>query len=128
MYITALGSANRKYVHDLINEYHIFIDIEIPIKDSGILMLSLKVLKQLDMDSGNPILKYKVMYRNTENNLRIRSDNGHIANGQQFPHIDIEHPNTKKTKKIFDTDPSDYEASINTVLRYAERITKLKNS
>jgi hypothetical protein len=105
----------------LIREYHIFIDIEIPITKAEIMIMSLKVLRQLDKANANPILKYKVMYHNTENNLRIRSDNGHIENGQRYPHIDLEMPDMEKKKMVFDTDPSDYEASINTVLRYAER-------
>jgi hypothetical protein len=126
LYLTALKSVNKKYVHDLIRQYHIFIDIEIPITKNETLTMSLKVLRLLDRDNANPILKYKVMYRNTDSNLRIRSDNGHIgANGRPFPHIDLEIPNKGNTKMVFDTDPSDYEASVNTVLRYAERFSPM---
>ena len=120
LYLTALKSVNKKKIYGLIGKYHIFIDIEIPITKSEILMLSLQVLRELDRVQGNPSLKYKIMYHDTDSNSRIRSDNGHItSNGQRFPHIDLELPNKENKKMIFDTDPMDYEASINTVLRYA---------
>lgn len=44
-----------------------------------------------------------------------------LATVWSFPHIDLELPHKSSEKMVFDTDPSDYEASINTVLRYAER-------
>ena len=55
------------------------------------------------------------MYYDTDTNSRIRSDNGHLINGKPFPHIDIEHQNRRAKKFVFDSDPSDYEASVNTV-------------
>ena len=50
-----------------------------------------------------------------KNPTNIRADNFH-----PYPHVDIELPKTSKETNIFDTNPSDYEASENTVLRYAE--------
>jgi hypothetical protein len=116
VYLTALKSVNKKQIHDLIGKFHIYIDTERLFTQYATLTMSLQVLRLLDNDTGSPIMKYKVMYREIESNLRIRADNGH-----PFPHIDLELPHKTSEKMVFDTDPSDYEASVNTVLRFAER-------
>lgn len=116
LYLTALKSANKKQIQDLIGKFHVYIDTEIPIYRNAKLTMSLQVLRLLDKNTGNPIMKYKVMYSEIGNDLRIRADNGH-----PFPHIDLELPNKTSEKVVFDTDPTDYEASVNVVLRYAER-------
>ena len=66
--------------------------------------------------SNNQVnLQYRVIYHDKSNNTVIRADNNH-----PYPHLDLELPNRKQEKRVFDTPPSDYEASINSVLRYAE--------
>jgi hypothetical protein len=98
----------------LIRKYNIFIDVELPISTNEIIRTNLRVHKKLDVNNS-PITKYTIQYEDTNNNCTIRADNGHT-----FPHIDLQLPNKQKEKRIFDTDPEDYEASINSVLRYAE--------
>ena len=69
-------------------------DTEILLTQNSILTMSLQVLRLLDNNTGNPITKYKVMYRQIQSNLRIRADNGH-----PFPHIDLELPH--ESREIF---------------------------
>ena len=114
LYLTALKSPNKKHIHDLIGIYHIYIDVEIPLTQNATLTMSLQVLRLLDRNTGNPITKYKVMYREIESNLRIRADKWSSIPTLEFPRK----PNEKL---VFDTGPLDYEASVNTVSRYAER-------
>lgn len=98
----------------LIQGYHVFIDIEIPVTGHEIIRMNLKVHRKLD-SSNTFLTQYTVQYEDKRNNTIIRADNNH-----PYPHIDLQLPNKNKEKRIFDTDPSDYEASINTVLRYSE--------
>ncbi|MGC1931818.1 MAG: hypothetical protein WA667_22850 [Candidatus Nitrosopolaris sp.] len=65
--------------------------------------------------NNSPITEYTIQYEDRSNNPIIRADNYH-----SYPHIDLQLPHGNKEKRLFDTDPSDYEASINAVLRYAE--------
>lgn len=79
-----------------------------------IIRTNLRVYKKLDKNN-NTVTKYTIQYEDKSNNAIVRADNDH-----SYPHIDLILPHKSREKKIFDTDPSDYEASINTVLRYAE--------
>jgi hypothetical protein len=99
---------------NLIKKYHAFIEIELPLATNEIIRTNLKVNKELDKNNKT-VTKYTIQYEDRSNNTIIRADNKH-----QYPHIDLYLPNSNKEKRIFDTDPSDYEAAINTVLRYAE--------
>lgn len=72
------------------------------------------MLKKLNRNNI-PITSYTIQYEDRSNNTIIRADNNH-----PYPHIDLQLPDGNKEKRVFDTDPSDYEASVNTVLRYAE--------
>jgi hypothetical protein len=98
----------------LIKEYHVFAEIELQIAINEIIRTNLKVYKKLDKNN-NTITKYTIQYEDRSNNTIIRADNEH-----SYPHIDLLLPHRNKEKRIFDTDPSDYEAGVNTVLRYAE--------
>jgi hypothetical protein len=53
LYLTSLRSVNERKVHEIIGKYHIFIDIEIAITKTEILMLSLEVLRELDSLLGS---------------------------------------------------------------------------
>jgi hypothetical protein len=98
----------------LIKEYYVFTEIELPISTNEIIRTNLKVYKKLGKNNS-PITEYTIQYEDRSNNTIIRADNYHL-----YPHIDLQLPPENKEKKLFDTDPSDYEASINAVLRYAE--------
>lgn len=119
-YLTAVKSHDRKSIRDLIKKYHIFIDIEIQITQNETFTMYLQVFRELDAGTSYPKIKYKVMYLSKDdsgkNPTNIRADNFH-----PYPHVDIELPKMPKETNVFDIDPSDYEASVNTVLRYAER-------
>jgi hypothetical protein len=91
---------------ELIRKYNIFIDVELPISTNEIIRTNLRVHKKLDVNNS-PITKYTIQYEDTNNNSTIRADNGHT-----FPHIDLQLPNKQKEKRIFDTDPEDYEANL----------------
>src|SRR6266566_1691876 len=93
----------------LMKENYVFVDIELPISTNKIFRTNLKVLKKLNRNNS-PITSYTIQYED-----RSRADNNHL-----YPHIDLQLPDRNKEKRVFDTDPSDYEASVNTVLRYAE--------
>jgi hypothetical protein len=97
----------------LIKENHVFVDIELPISDNKIIRTNLKVLK-LNRNNSR-ITSHTIQYEDRSNNTIVRADNNH-----PYPHIDLQLPDRNKEKRVFDTDPSDYEASVNTVLRYAE--------
>ncbi|MFY9873944.1 MAG: hypothetical protein WAK17_29925 [Candidatus Nitrosopolaris sp.] len=99
---------------ELIRKYNLFIDVELPISINEIIRTNLRVHKKLDVNNS-PITKYTIQYEDTGNKTIIRADNGHT-----FPHIDLQLSNRQKEKRVFDTDPEDYEGSINSVLRYAE--------
>lgn len=118
-YLTAVKSRNRKHIRDLIKKYHIFIDIEIQVSQNETFTMYLQVFRELDVDMTYPKMKYKVMYLSKGESggkpINIRADSFHL-----YPHVDIELPKTSKETNVFDTDPSDYEATVNTVLRYAE--------
>jgi hypothetical protein len=103
----------------LAREYHIYVDTKIPITNDETLLMMMKVYKKLGID-GKPIIQFRIQYQSVMHDTVIRADNY-----EPFPHIDIEPYNNlqkKQIKNIFDTDPSDYEAGVNTVLRYAERM------
>jgi hypothetical protein len=115
-YYFELPSSNTtgSNLSELIQKYDIYIDTEIPITNTERILMDLKLYKKLG--SNNKLnLQYKVLYQDQNNKTIIRADNNH-----PYQHIDLELPNRNKEKKVFDTDPSDYEASINSVLRYAE--------
>ena len=99
-------------VKECLNKYRTYIDLELPINNDEIIYSKIRI----------PIkdnkIKYTFQYFNSLTNIRIRTDIGKHS----FPHIDIE-TKDKKLKNLYDTDPSDYEASINTILRYAERLS-----
>lgn len=119
LYLAAIKSNNKKHVRDLLKKYHIFIDIEVQMTRNETFTMYLQVFRELDSNITYPKIKYKVMYLSKSeggrNPTNIRADNFH-----PYPHIDLELPDMPKETKMFDTDPSDYEASVNTVLRYAE--------
>lgn len=98
----------------LIKENYVFVDIELPLTANEIIRTNLKVLKKLNRNNS-PITSYTIQYEDRSNKTIIRADNNH-----PYPHIDLQLPDGNKEKRVFDTDPSDYEASVNTVLRYAE--------
>jgi hypothetical protein len=99
-------------VKECLRKHRTYIDLELPINDDEIIYSKLKIPIK-----GNKII-YTFQYFNSLTNIRIRTDIGRHT----FPHIDIE-TKDKKLKKLYDTDPFDYEASINTILRYAERMS-----
>ena len=72
--------------------------------------LNLKVYESLDRNNS-VITQYTTQYEDRINNTIIRAY-------RSYPHIDLQlqlqHGN--KEKRIFDKDPSDYEASIDTIL------------
>ena len=57
---------------------------------------------------------YTIQYENKSNSTIIKAGNNH-----PYPRIDLQLANGHK-KRIFENDASEYEARINTVLRYTE--------
>jgi hypothetical protein len=106
---------NPNYKVDIkkhLKKYTTYIDFELSISKQEIIYSKLRVPKK-----DNKIL-YTIQYFNIVKNIKIRTDLG----VHRYPHIDIEIEDQKHTN-VYDTDPYDYEASINTILRYAERIS-----
>jgi hypothetical protein len=101
-------------VKECLEKYRTYIDLELPINRNETIYSKLKI----------PIKDNKIMYTfqyfDSLKNIKIRTDRG--MGKHTYPHIDIETKNLK-LKNLYDTDPADYEASINTILRYAERIS-----
>lgn len=99
-------------IKECLKKYRTYIDLELPINNDEIIYSKLKI-----PITDNKII-YTFQYFNSLTNIRIRTDIGKHT----YPHIDIE-TKDQKLKNVYDTDPSDYEASINTILRYAERMS-----
>jgi hypothetical protein len=106
-----VGSAK---VLELIQKYHIYAETVIPITTNEIIRMNLKIHKKLD-NTNRYVTQYTIQYEDNSNKMIIRADNYHA-----YEHIDLKLPKKNQEKRVFDTDPSDYEAAINTVLRYAE--------
>jgi hypothetical protein len=107
-------NVNNTKCLELIQEYHVYVETAIPITANEIIRMNLKVRKKLGRDN-KLVTQYTIQYHDSSNNTIIRADNDH-----PYQHIDLKLPNNNQEKRVFDTDPSDYEAAINTVLRYAE--------
>jgi hypothetical protein len=99
---------------ELIQKYHVYAETVIPITTNQIIRMTLRIHKKLDK-TNRFVTQYTIQYEDNSNKMVIRADNYHA-----YEHIDLKLPNMNQEKRVFDTDPSDYEAAINTVLRYAE--------
>jgi hypothetical protein len=99
---------------ELIQRYHVYAETVLPITTNETIRMNLKIHKKLGRDNKF-VTQYTIQYHDNINNTIIRADNDH-----PYQHIDLKLHNNNQEKRVFDTDPSDYEAAINTVLRYAE--------
>jgi hypothetical protein len=77
--------------------------------------MDLKVHKKLNKSKNQWVTQYRIVYINTVDRTVIRADSDH-----PYPHIDLELAGGQKVTNVFDTEPYDYEAGINSVLRYVE--------
>ena len=108
-----IRSVNNPHVPDLdlvsiVNRYDLYAKADIPITQNQTVNMVLKILKDEKK-------KYTMQYRDDSIQLRIRTDSAH-----DFPHIDIEQGSKPQEKIKLNSEPEDYEASINTILRYVE--------
>jgi hypothetical protein len=122
IYIKAPCNGDGKKAREIANEHHIYIDTEIAVTPNEHLIMKVKLFKKLN-DQNKPILIYTIQYQNLKTGKIIRTDSKHA-----FYHIDIEELDEKgkwqEIKKIYDSPPDDYEARVNSVLRYSERFNK----
>lgn len=106
---------NANYNVDIkkyLKKYSSYIDLELPISKHE------KIYSKLKVPINDNKIRYTIQYFNSLKDIKIRTDLGLHS----YPHIDIE-TKDQTQKNVYDTDPYDYEACINTVLRYAERIS-----
>lgn len=110
-YIETSNAKDTIYVdlNDLIRKYDLWAEAVIPITIKEIIDMKLKILKNGD-------IKYTMQYRKPDIKLQIRTDDAH-----GFPHIDVERNGSPQEKIILNSKPEDYEASINTILRFVEK-------
>jgi hypothetical protein len=94
----------------IVKKYDVYAEADIPLTATETVNMRLKILKK-----GDKI--YTMQYRDDSKQLKIRTDSAH-----DFPHIDIELPGQKQDKRKLKNPPSDYESSINTILRIAEQM------
>jgi hypothetical protein len=106
---------NQSVVRNLIQKYHLYTETEIQVSGSERITMDLKVHKKLNKSRNQWVTQYRIVYINTVDRTVIRADSDH-----PYPHIDLELAGKKKVTNVFDSEPYDYEAGINTVLRYAE--------
>jgi hypothetical protein len=106
---------NQSVVHDLIQKYYLYTETEIQVSNSERIAMDLKVHKKLNKSRNQWVTQYRIVYINTVDRTVIRADSDH-----PYPHIDLELAGGQKVTNVFDTEPYDYEAGINSVLRYVE--------
>jgi hypothetical protein len=81
-------NSNNSNLQDLFQKFYIYIDTNIPITNNEYILMNLKLHRKLGSNNNHP-----------------------------YPHIDLELPNRKQEKRVFDMQPSDYEASINSGIK-----------
>lgn len=115
LYIEAPCTNNKQRAAELARNHHVYIDMEVPITSDEKLIMKVKLLR-----NGDNI--YTIQYQNLFSGLIVRTDSKHI-----FDHVDIEIRTPagewQEEKNVYDTPPDDYESRVNTVLRYAERLS-----
>lgn len=109
-----IRSVDNPYTPDLdivsiVNQHDLYAKADIPISQNETVNMVLKVFK-------NGKKKYTMQYGDDATQLRIRTDSAH-----DFPHVDIENGSKPQEKIKLRSEPEDYEASINTILRYVEK-------
>ncbi len=84
IYIESPCSGNSRHATELARDYHVYIDMDVPITGDEKLVMKVKMKKKVD-SNNNPIIIYTIQYQNLFSGLIVRTDSKHI-----FDHIDIE--------------------------------------
>ena len=108
------ANSSQSSASNLMQKYHLYIETEVRVSDTERITMDLKVHRKLN-NLNQWATQYRIVYVDTSDKTVIRADSDH-----PYPHIDLELPGKNKATNVFDTNPSDYEAGINVVLRYVE--------